>query len=121
MNERTRTVALLAHSFCYVATCGYRRANGGNSHNPLSGIPPWSGVMMLDPLFSVLSTPSWSRQMAALPESASALKRREELWKGERSFGKERELWKGETSPCCDAVVSRDSMRLSADSNMARL
>jgi len=29
MNERTRTIALLAHSYCYVATCGYRRANGG--------------------------------------------------------------------------------------------
>ena len=30
MNERTRTIALLAHSYCYVATCSYRRATGGN-------------------------------------------------------------------------------------------
>ena len=35
MNERTRTIALLAHSCCYVATCGYRRANGGNSTQAL--------------------------------------------------------------------------------------
>ena len=34
MNERTCTIALLAHSFYYVATCGYRRANGGNSLFP---------------------------------------------------------------------------------------
>ena len=27
MNERTCTIALLAHRCCYVATCGYRRAN----------------------------------------------------------------------------------------------
>ena len=27
MNERTRTIALLAHRCCYVATCSYRRAN----------------------------------------------------------------------------------------------
>ena len=31
MNERTCTIALLAHSYCYVATCSYRRATGGNS------------------------------------------------------------------------------------------
>ena len=37
MNERTRTIALLAHSFCYVATCGYRRPNGGISTHTFTG------------------------------------------------------------------------------------
>ena len=37
MNERTRTIALLAYSYCYVATCSYRRANGGNSTHTSTG------------------------------------------------------------------------------------
>jgi len=35
MNKRTCTIALLAHSCCYVATSGYRRANGGISTQAL--------------------------------------------------------------------------------------
>ena len=37
MNERTRTIALLAHSYCYVATCCYRRANGLNFTHTSTG------------------------------------------------------------------------------------
>ena len=37
MNERTCTIALLAHRYCYVATCSYRRANGGNSTHTSTG------------------------------------------------------------------------------------
>ena len=35
MNERTRTIALLAHRCCYVATCGYRRAKGGKKEGEM--------------------------------------------------------------------------------------
>jgi len=37
MNERMRTIALLAHSYCYVATYGYRRANRGISTHTSTG------------------------------------------------------------------------------------
>ena len=52
MNEGTRTIALLAHRCCYVATCGYRRDNGGNSTQALYWdtfihTPPWSTVYLL--------------------------------------------------------------------------
>ena len=52
MNEQMRTIALLAHRCCYVATCGYRRANGGISTQALYWddfihMPPWSTVYLL--------------------------------------------------------------------------